>query len=246
MKPSKSVLLFAIMLVFVPACGVGSAAEPAPGQLETIVAATLSQYTKSAPPATEPFTPIPTLTPEWSGGVFLYTNVDNLNLRTRPGTLFPVSRVMPKNTRLEVLGRAPGGEWLNVLNDESILGWVQAEFMAGGFDGPPPPVVEPKDVLLVSGRVVDESGSAVSGIVFAIVQGSRRVDAATDDAGQFYAYLPKSMQGSWSVEYVSASCTSNAMDLGCVCSNGNCGKPEPVSQSVTLPSNSVLPFMWKK
>lgn len=239
------------VLVLSLACGsITPSALEAPGELETIVAATLSQYTKSAPQATEPFTPIPTFTipppTEWSGGVYFYTNVDNLNLRTRPGTLFPVSRVMPKNTRLEVVGRAPGGEWLNVLNDESILGWVQAEFTSGGFDGPPPPVVEPKGVLLVGGRVVDESGSAVSGIGFAVMQGTRRVDAATDGSGQFYAYLPTSMTGIWNVSYVSIACTSNAMGPGCACPNGDCGRPEPESQPVTLPANPVLNFVWKK
>jgi len=246
MKPSKSVLLFAIMLVFVLACGAVPTAQPAPGQLETIVAATLMEYTASAPTAAETKIPIPSATAQWNGGVYTYTSVDNVNLRTNPGTLFQVSRVLPKNTRLEVLGRSPGGEWLNVLNDESILGWVQADWVAGGFDGPPPPIVEPKDVLLVTGRVIDETGSAVSGIAFAIIQGTNRVDAATDGTGQFYAYLPKSLQGVWSVEYTSVICPSNTMDSGCVCSNGNCGEPEPVSQSVTLPANSVLTFAWKK
>ncbi len=53
-------------------------------------------------------------------------SVQNVNLRTNPGTLFTVSRVMPQNTRLRLLGQAPGGEWLSVMNDEGIAGWVNS------------------------------------------------------------------------------------------------------------------------
>lgn len=171
--------------------------------------------------------------------------MENVNLRVNPGTLFQVSRVMPQDTRLQLLGRAPGGEWLKVVNDEGIDGWVSVNVVKGGFDGPPPPVVEPIDVLRVSGLVVTELGTPVSGIGFSISQGARNTVATTDENGIFYAYLPPNLTGTWSVEYMSIACTSNTMDANCNCVGALCGTAEPPKQDVQLPQADALRFLWK-
>jgi hypothetical protein len=222
----------------------------AQGQVETIVASTLVALTASAPaktsvPATYTSVPSVTATEEGFGEVYVYTAVENVNLRVQPGMLFQVSRVLVKNTRLRLLGSAPGGEWLYVRNDESISGWVNVNVVGGGYDGPPAPLVEPTDVILVTGKVVTSLGTPVSGIGFAITQGARRTDASTDETGQFYAYLPRTMRGTWQVGYVSIACTSNIMDANCNCIGGICGKVNPQSISITLPQNGVLNFVWE-
>lgn len=236
---------FILFLLLSSACGRVAVATPSvPGQLETVVASTISALTMLAPVST-PVATQPAPIPSASSQYFVYTAVDNVNLRVGPGTLFKVSRVLAVNTKLQLLGRAPGEQWLKVMNDESIIGWVLVDWVKGGFDGPPPPIVQPEGVLLVTGTVRDASASPVTGIGFAVIQGSRRADAVTDQSGQFYAYLPNNMSGNWSVEYISISCTSNEMDSNCNCLNGNCGAPEPLAVSVTLPQNGILNFAWK-
>ena len=224
----------------------GTPTETFDAQVETLVASTLAVHTPDAPQAT--FTSVPTLipepaTPEPFGEVYVYTTAQNVNLRTNPGTLFKVSRVMPQDTRLRLLGQAPGGEWLQVMNEEGIEGWVNVNVVLMAYDGPPPPIVEPTDVYLITGSVFTDAGTPVSGVGFAIVQGDRRTDASTDESGQFY--LPSTLSGAWQVEYVSISCTSNTMDTNCNCINGICGSPDPVSMLVELPQEHELNFIWK-
>jgi hypothetical protein len=146
---------------------------------------------------------------------------------------------------LRLLGQAPGGEWLNVMNDEGIVGWVNVNIVLMAYDGPPAPVVEPTDALLVTGSVMTELGTPVSGIGFAVLQGARRTDAMTDENGQFYAYLPKTMSGTWTVSYISVSCKSNTMDAGCNCINGICGSAFPVNSTVQLPQVESVKIIWK-
>jgi hypothetical protein len=180
---------------------------------------------------------------------FVVTSAQNVNLRTLPGLLFPVSRVMAQGTELQVLGRAPGGEWLNVLTEESIVGWVQVNFVRGGYDGPPPPMIEPGNVQLVTGRVLDAAGQPVTGIGFSVTQGTAsnapRADATTDETGTFYAFLPQSASGSWIVGYTSIACTSSVMDAHCDCLGGACGEPHPDSLTITLPASGILIFTWE-
>jgi len=243
----KSFFLIFVIGLILTGCS-SAPTETFDNQVETLVASTLAVHTPDEPALT--FTSVPTLTsvpptPEPFGEVYVYTTVQNVNLRTNPGTLFTVSRVMPQNTRLSLLGQAWGGEWLKVLNEEGIVGWVNVNVVSMAYDGPPPPIVEPMDVYLVTGSVFTEAGTPVSGVGFAIVQGTRRTDASTDASGQFYAYLPNTLSGVWQVGYVSISCTSNTMDANCNCINGLCGSPDPESMLVELPQVDKLNFTWK-
>jgi len=246
--------LFVVILLLIPslACSGGvSLLTPPPvsGEVETVVASTLVAMTASAPAGTSVPTntvmPSATPTEEAFGEVYVYTSVENVNLRVQPGMLFQVSRVLAQNTRLRLLGQAPGGEWLYVKTDEPVSGWVNVNVVKIGYDGPPAPTVEPTDVILVTGKVTTSLGSPVSGIGFAVTQGTRRTDASTDKTGQFYAYLPRTMSGTWQVGYVSISCTSNIMDSSCNCINGVCGKVNPESVSIMLPQNGILNFVWE-
>ncbi len=183
-----------------------------------------------------------------AGTPYVVVSADNVNLRTRPGTVFPVSRLLAKGSRLELLGHAPGNEWLYVQTDSKVYGWVLAWLVSGGHDGGAVPEVEPADVLIVKGQVVDRSGAPISGVGFAVTQGTApsqlRTDATTDQTGTFYAYLPTTSTGTWLVSYVSIACTSNTMDSSCNCI-GSCGKPDPGSVTINMPPQGVLQFVWK-
>lgn len=249
--PFKFIVLF-MLCALITACSVPPSISRE-DQLATIVASTLT-----AQPVV--FTPIPTLTPTSlptvivdpivtaSGKYYIFTRAQNVNLRVQPGTLFQVSRVMAQGTRLQVLGLSPGGEWVYVLNDEGINGWVGISFV-DVFPVEQFPFVEPGDVQRISGRVIDSNGLPINGIGFAVEQTtaskSLRTDSVTDAFGTFYAYLPKSLSGVWTVSYISISSTSNAMTPDCLAAASACGKPEPISVTVTLPANTPLNFVWK-
>jgi hypothetical protein len=242
-----------ILLFSVLACGVTGTPAPTPDTLGTVVAETLTSMpviptqAELAPiPAT--FTPIPppaSSTPDAVGTRYVRTQAQNVNLRVNPGRLFKVSRVLAQGTRLQLLGVAPGGGWLNVVNDEGVIGWVGVDFVSGGFDGPPAPVVTPKDVLVVTGTVLDANGSPVNGIGVAVEQGSQRDDASTDEMGTFYAFLPTKFPGAWMVSFISVACTSESPDDKCRCVGDACPKVEPNTVTVMLPMSAPLSFVWK-
>ena len=210
-------------------------------------------FTK-APAALLPVIPLPMPTVTAPAGDFVPFSVivsaDNVNLRTQPGTLFPVSRLLAKGTYLRVLGHAPGAEWLYVQFD-NIYGWILFWLVNAGESSKSTPLVQPdsKATQLVTGQVLDRAGVPISGIGFAVMQGTGnnvpRTDATTDGEGRFYAFLPRSASGQWLVSYVSVSCTSNTMDASCNCIGGACGKSDPDNISVTLPYAGMLKFTWK-
>lgn len=248
------VIVLLIVLSLACSSQVSVVATEQPVNAETLVAGTMAVYTEQAGNVASTLVPTMTAVPasptaegygETFGEVLVYTVVDNVNLRVNPGLLFQVSRVLPKNTKLTLLGLAPGEEWLNVKNDEGVIGWVSSNVVLMAYDGPRAPMVEPQNVFLVTGKVLTELDTPVTGIGFAIYQGERRTDARTDETGQFYAYLPANMSGVWSVGYVSVACTSNTMDANCNCIGGKCGGASPESISVELPPKEILNYVWK-
>lgn len=250
MRFTHTFSLLCLASIFFASC---APAEPtaSPSDVETVVAVTFAAMTGSAPTSAPEatFTPIPTPTvvaTNTSSTTFTArTSAQNVNLRVGPGALFKVSRVMAQGTPLQVVGRALGNEWLYVLNDEGINGWVSVLFVDFAYDGPPPPFVEPDNTILITGTVQTELGTPVSGIGFAFEQGKNRTDAATNEEGRFYTYLPSHLSGTWRVSYVSINCHSNTMDANCNCISGRCGSAFPPSIDVTLPSVSDLVFVWK-
>lgn len=254
------ICIIMLLVLLVPAC---TSAETLPreDQLATIVAMTLTAIPAVSSPTRDltetpaptianlstHASPIPTVVTV-DGPVYVRTIVQNVNLRTYPGTLFQVSRVMPQGTRLQVLGISPGGEWVRVLNEEGINGWVGIHIVED-FPLEQTPIVEPEDVNRVRGRVLDENGQPVSGIGYAFEQqntsNTLRTDAVTGADGMFYAYLPQSVSGVWTVSHISVSCTSNMMDANCNCLNNICGTSYPLSATITLPVSEPLIFTWR-
>lgn len=183
-----------------------------------------------------------------SGPLYVTVVSENVNLRTQPGTVFPVSRLLAKGTVVRLWGVAPGGEWLYVETDAKIRGWLLYWLVAGGHDGGTVPIVQPTGVQVIHGKIVDRAGVPISGIGFAVSQTvngkEQRTDATSDKDGEFYAYLPADATGTWSVKHVSVSCSSNTMDAACNCI-GSCGSASPESMLISLPASQLLEFQWR-
>lgn len=174
--------------------------------------------------------------------------VNALKVRTNPGYLFPALGVLPENTALTVLGRAPGGEWIYIQTPDGAKGWVFAQLLVTDRDLKTAPIVEPDGVQEIRGKVSDASGNPISGVQYAITQNgdaSLRNDAMTDETGEFIAFMPLTANGTWNVGYVAIACTSNTMDAKCNCKGGRCATSDPQAQTVTLPQQKPLEFIWK-
>lgn len=194
-------------------------------------------------------TPIPTATPfvPFSATVW----VDNVNVRTNPGYLFPSLRLIAQGTSLTILGKSPGGEWMYARIPDGTAGWVFTQLVQSNVDLQAVPVVEPQGVQLIKGRVVDLQGLPIQGVGFSILQGEGDQPptnrALTDSNGEFYAFMPLSASGGWRVVHDSIACKSN------VWTDDSCsyykvpykGLVEPQSIVVTLPHTSILEFLWK-
>jgi hypothetical protein len=237
---------FLVTLLAVSACS-----RPAP-EIPMI----LPTLTITVPPAwlttaTVTLTPIPTptLSPTPYTPFYATAMVDNLRLRSNPGTLFPALLMMQKDTSLLVLGQSHGGEWIFVQMPSNESGWVFTKLLVSDHPLDLIPFIQPENVQLVKGHVVDLNNQPVTGVQFAITQGqgtdAPRNDAMTDANGDFYAFMPLTASGEWYVGYVAIACTSNLMDANCNWIGGVATQPNPAAITITLPLTSTLEFIWK-
>jgi uncharacterized protein YgiM (DUF1202 family) len=198
---------------------------------------------------------LPTDTPEPTSTVETFTPftvtvaTESVNLRSNPGYLFAVVELIGIDTTLTVEGRSLGGEWLYVVDGAGTHGWIFNKLVTSETDLLSAPVIEPDRSQLLTGKLVDENGGPVSGVQFAITQGTgdttKRTDAMTDGEGIFYAYMPPNLSGVWEVTFTAVACTSNTMDANCNCLGGQCGTAEPFYVSINLPQAEELEFTWK-
>jgi uncharacterized protein YgiM (DUF1202 family) len=178
--------------------------------------------------------------------------VDNLNIRVNPGTLFEVLMMVQKTDVLTVLGTAPGAEWTYVQTAASAEGWVHSELLQSSVDLAQIPVREPKNVLLIKGRVIDASGVPIQGVGFDVslsTAGTPSTNSVVTDAnGFFYSFLPDTASGAWTVSYTAIACKSNVWS-DTTCTNykaGYTGSVDPLTQTVNLPqSGDPLLFTWR-
>lgn len=249
MKAGISITLLALASV---ACAL-TFQQPTPVAVE-VSTATQAATTEAPATATDSFSPTPA--PTDASQPFRPFSAtpwaDNVLLRSNPGYLFPKLGVLSQGTELRVLGHAPGNEWLVVQTTDGRSGWVFAKLIdLGGHDPAESPTIQPSGVQIVVGRVKDELQQPISGIQFALLQGSGslapRNDAVTDETGTFYAFMPADAAGSWLVSYTAVACTSNTMDPNCNCVNNHCGMPDPQRVDIVLPrpGDEILEFVWK-
>jgi SH3-like domain-containing protein len=196
--------------------------------------------TETAAPSSTPF--VPFTASVWA---------ENVNVRTNPGYLFPALRLIAKGTTLTILGKAPGDEWMYAQAPDGKSGWVFTLLIESDVDLEAVPVIEPQDVQLIKGRVVDSMGTPIQGVGFAILQGTGdrppTNTVLTDANGEFYSFMPLTARDQWTVTYNAIACKSN------VWTDDSCsyykdpykGLVDPQSTTVSLPQTGVLEFTWK-
>jgi uncharacterized protein YgiM (DUF1202 family) len=245
MKFNRALFSF-VLLLLLAGCSIFAGqptATPTPPPVEP--SATIPPIQSSTPLPQPTFTPSPTPFEPFEA----HTSVDNTNLRTGPGYLFTVDRLINQNVTFQVLGKCKGGEWFFVKTSAGNEGWVFGQLIQTDQDLQSAPELQVQDAQLITGQLADNQGKPISGIQFAITQSSavssQRTDAITDTSGTFYAYMPTSASGVWTVAYTAVSCKSNTMDANCNCLGGVCGAPDPLSQTVSLPQSQPLEFTWK-
>ena len=118
-----------------------------------------------------------------------------------------------------VLGRAPGGEWLEVVTPDGKRGWMSAAFLE--LSAPVGEVPETVSAVpaSISGQVVDEAGEGIGGIVVAAsspdADETLRVEATTDADGAFVLDLAPGSTGIWTVEVAGVGCDSRIVNARC-------------------------------
>jgi serine/threonine protein kinase len=113
------------------------------------------QPVQSNTPTLVPITPtlIPTLTGTPVPAVTVYTgNVQlNANVRSGPGTNYPVLQVYTAGTKVQIIGRNHAEDWLVLALPENRQGWIAVGLLQVDFDiktldeiiAPPAPTLEP-------------------------------------------------------------------------------------------------------
>jgi len=183
---------------------------------------------------------------------FTITNtVENAVLRAGPGALFTAKTTLAPNIQLTVMGISPGREWVFVVTPFDTTGWIFAGLLEAKPELATVPLVQPADVQLVRGQVLGPDRHPIKGIQFALIEGvgaagsPPRTDAVTDEHGIFYAFLPTTAAGTWTVSFTAVACTSTLMDANCQCIGGDCGKADPEITTITLPVADMVTFGWK-
>ncbi len=150
--PLLPLFLVALALLFLaPACGLSISGQPAP-------TATIKLITATLPPT---YTPFPTETPPPPTAAPTIVPVEGITttqvyVRAAPSTQGPSLGLLPASSKVQVIGKAPGNQWYQILYEggKDGKGWVAAQF-----------------VLLPAGAEIpligaeSGSGSGVSGVV---------------------------------------------------------------------------------
>ncbi len=209
-------ILFPLLIasVLLAGCSMLVSVESTPTATSTTAALqpTETQQPTNTPEPTN--TPQPTFTP--TTAVYRQLNavvsVQSLNIRLGPGSVFPLVTARLENTPLYVIGLALGDEWVLVRTPDNLMGWAKAEYIDIDGSIESLPYIQPQDAMLIQGRVEDIDGKAIPGVDIAIHQGSSagevRTDAFSDEAGNFYAFIPATSSGTWRVEIVGVLTTS--------------------------------------
>lgn len=246
MKHNRA-LLSLVLLLLLAGCSIfaGQPTATPPPPPTDVPSATIAPLKTSTPVPLPTFTPSPTPFVPFEA----HSSVNYTNLRTGPGYLFQVSRMINQNVAFQVLGKSKGGEWIFAKTTTGEEGWVFAQLIQTDQDLQLAPEIQVQDAQIITGRVANAQGEPVSGIQFALTQATsvstQRTDAMTDAEGIFYAFMPTSASGVWTVAYTAVSCKSSTMDANCNCLGGVCGAPNPLSQTVSLPQKQALIFNWK-
>ena len=166
-----------LLVVTSLACTLEAAPEPT---LDPAINTALAEPTDtimpqpSVTPEPSPTAPtLPTTASQGLPGFSVWVNVDSLNLRAGPGTMFEVIGQELQGTQFEALGRAPGDDWLRVRVPDGTVGYMLTTFLE--LSGPlnELPQVSIKESYIVMGQVIDSVGEPVNDIDCEGLSGNR-------------------------------------------------------------------------
>jgi uncharacterized protein YraI len=260
LRTLASAMAFAILLACLSACNLRTripvtepAAQPTATHLSVVLPSPETPAAQDTPvPATaapqSSSTPLPAATVQLVPNQPATITAQAVNLRQGPGTLFTRLGQLAEGTKVTVIGKAPGDDWLYVDTGDR-QGWVSVAFTSL-FDlskMASVPVYETGDVLVIRGRVAEDDGMPLAGIEFAVFQGSAdsnppdtRAHSLAD--GTFYLYLPHGSTGTWRVSLTAVDCKSPIVDENC----RFLGAFMPRIMDVTLPAEKVIEFQYSK
>jgi len=99
------------------------------------------------PPGAVVPTPPPNPVPPPAAGVPAATTITSVNVRSGPGTNYPIYFVAPPNTTFQVYGVSPDRQWWGVLISSDIVdhgeAWVAAAYVVTNNDVANVPVIQP-------------------------------------------------------------------------------------------------------
>ncbi len=230
----RMLLASTLCTLLLAACGAQPVPTPRVEDIQTAIAQTeeaaptpFPTFAPAEPTATpEPSpTPAPTATATPSGPISGQVNVEFLNLRAGPSTLFEVLESVPQGQEVLATGRDESGNWVQVEiadgedEEEKTLGWFAAALL--NFQGDPGflPIIEFPFDQRVRVTVQDSDANPIPGIVVAFIHRTGTVelrnDVVTDEAGLALTTLPASLLGTLDIQIVGVDCTSPVMDEGC-------------------------------
>ncbi len=122
-----------------------TAIPPTPTNNSTTLATAIPDEAPTQPPASP--TPVPTNTPTPKPMV---TTGDAVNIRSGPGTVYPIIAALDSGGQAMIVGQNPEGDWWQIRLEDERLGWVYGEIVtaqgdttgipvAANIPTPPPP-----------------------------------------------------------------------------------------------------------
>ena len=121
---SKFIFPFLIVLLLSAGC----AAPTADGSVMTVTAPVVTSALLPSPasaPSETPLPPLPTLAPVEG------TTSTQINVRAEPSTASNVLGIIPADTKVQILAKDPGANWLQILYPQGVdgKGWVNAQYV---------------------------------------------------------------------------------------------------------------------
>jgi hypothetical protein len=231
---SQHIRLTTALLVFILTLSACASPETPPSEadIQTAIAETLTAapiYTSTPtpeagitlPPSPPTQTPTATNDPGRPGDVEV--NVAFLNMRSGPSTFFEVLETLEEGTELVAISRLPENTWVQVEykieGADPLTGWMFAEYLSFTDEITQLGITNFPASQIVSGRVEDENGTPIEGVLIAVISSTDdenlRSDAISDSFGNFITYLPEDMFGILDVQVIGPFCGTTLMDENC-------------------------------
>lgn len=246
MKKLSLLLISSLFMIVLVGCGIFAAPSPTPTFPPTQTATEALPTITALPPTQElpTITPLPTevILPTAFSPSPAVAGVDNLILRSGPGTLFENLAMYKADTNLTVYGKAPGEQWYLVVTPDHLSGWMNANMVTLQGEAADLPYLSPADADVLKGHVKTPNGLPASGIGISLAQANQDLAAGpdatvTDATGTFYLYIPLNTNGEFILGPSGYTCEGNLII-------GKCELPYnlPGATSFSLPADLSITF----